>query len=67
MRNQAPRAMSKRPRAVRFAATVHAQTIEGFWSLMKRSVRGTHVHVSHKHLSKYLSEFEFRWSALLQG
>lgn len=41
----------------------HTQTIKGFWSLVKRSVRGTHVHVSHKHLTKYLGEFEFRWNS----
>ena len=40
----------------------HTQGIEHFWSLLKRSIRGTHVHVSRKHLAKYLAEFEFRWN-----
>jgi transposase-like protein len=40
----------------------HTNTIEGFWSQLKRSIRGTHVHVSGKHLSKYLGEFEYRWN-----
>lgn len=40
----------------------HTQGIEGFWSILKRSIHGTHVHVSRKHLSKYLAEFEFRWN-----
>lgn len=40
----------------------HTNTIEGFWSMLKRSIRGTHVHVSRKHLSKYLAEFEYRWN-----
>jgi transposase-like protein len=40
----------------------HTQGIEGFWSILKRSIRGTHVHVSRKHLAKYLGEFEFRWN-----
>jgi transposase-like protein/predicted RNA-binding Zn-ribbon protein involved in translation (DUF1610 family) len=40
----------------------HTNTIEGFWSLIKRSIRGTHVHVSARHLPKYLGEFEFRWN-----
>lgn len=40
----------------------HTQGIEGFWSIVKRSVHGTHVHVSRKHLAKYLAEFEFRWN-----
>lgn len=41
---------------------VHTQGIEGFWSMVKRSIRGTHIHVSRRHLPKYLSEFEFRWN-----
>lgn len=40
----------------------HTQSIEGFWSIIKRSIHGTHVHVSRKHLAKYLAEFEFRWN-----
>ncbi len=38
----------------------HVNSLEGHWSLFKRSVRGTHVHISAKHMSKYLSEFDFR-------
>jgi transposase len=41
----------------------HTNSIEGFWSLLKRSIHGTHVHVSRKHLVKYLGEFEFRWNS----
>jgi transposase-like protein/predicted RNA-binding Zn-ribbon protein involved in translation (DUF1610 family) len=40
----------------------HTNSIEGFWSILKRSIRGTHVHVSRRHLAKYLCEFEFRWN-----
>ena len=40
----------------------HTNTVEGFWSILKRSIRGTHVHVSAKHLPKYLAEFEYRWN-----
>jgi transposase-like protein len=40
----------------------HTQTIEGVWSQLKRSIRGTHVHVSRKHLPKYLGEFEYRYN-----
>ena len=39
---------------------VHTNTIENFWSMFKRSVRGTYVWVSKKHLQTYLREFEFR-------
>jgi transposase len=40
----------------------HTNSLEGFWSILKRSIRGTHVQVSRKHLPKYLAEFEFRWN-----
>ena len=40
----------------------HVNGIEGFWSRLKLSIRGTHVHVSVKHLNKYLKEFEFRYN-----
>jgi transposase len=39
---------------------VHTNTIESFWSLLKRGINGTYIHVSSKHLQKYLWEFEFR-------
>ena len=38
----------------------HVNSLEGHWSLLKRSIRGTHVHVSAKHLWKYVSEFNYR-------
>ena len=41
---------------------VHTNTIEGYWSRLKNSIRGTHVHVSQKHLWKYVSEFSFRFN-----
>ena len=34
----------------------HTNTIEGFWSQIKRSIQGTHIHVSRKHMSKYLGD-----------
>ena len=36
--------------------------LEGFWSMLKRGISGTHIHVSPKHLAKYLGEFEYRWN-----
>jgi transposase-like protein len=41
---------------------VHTNTVEGFFSLLKRGVIGTFHHVSRKHLHRYVSEFEFRWN-----
>ena len=40
----------------------HVNSIEGFWARLKLSIRGTHVHVSQKHLQKYVKEFEFRYN-----
>ena len=40
----------------------HTNSIEGMWAMLKRSIRGTHIHVSRKHLPKYLGEFEYRWN-----
>ena len=34
--------------------------IEGFWSQLKRSINGTHIHVSRQHLSKYLCQTAFK-------
>lgn len=34
--------------------------IEGFWAAVKRGINGTHIHVSTRHLPKYLGEFEYR-------
>lgn len=42
--------------------TAHTNTIEGFWGQFKRSVRGTHHHVSKQHLQSYLNEFAFRYN-----
>ena len=40
----------------------HVSGIEGFWARLRLSIRGTHVHVSPKHLQKYLREFEYRYN-----
>lgn len=42
--------------------TTHTNTMEGFWSLLKRGVVGIYHSVSSKHLQKYLDEFTFRYN-----
>jgi transposase-like protein len=44
------------------SGAVHTQTIEGFWSLVKRGIGGTHHAVSAKHLQGYLNEYVFRYN-----
>jgi transposase len=41
----------------------HVNSIEGYWSRLKNSIKGTHVHVSGKHLDKYAKEFEYRYNS----
>jgi hypothetical protein len=39
---------------------VHTNTLEGFFSVLKRGLVGTYQHVDAKHLDRYLAEFDFR-------
>lgn len=41
---------------------VHTQSIEGFWSLVKNGLRGSHHAVSAKHLQGYLNEYAWRYN-----
>jgi len=42
---------------------VTTNTIEGYFSLLKRGLTGTYHHVSKHHLHRYLAEFDFRYNA----
>ena len=41
---------------------VHTQTIEGFWSIMKRSIVGSYHKVSAKYLPLYVAECQFKYN-----
>jgi transposase-like protein len=40
----------------------HTNTVEGYYSIFKRGMKGIYQHCSEKHLHRYLSEFDFRYS-----
>jgi transposase-like protein len=40
----------------------HTNTVEGFFSIFKRGMRGIYQHCSERHLHRYLAEFDFRYS-----
>ena len=41
---------------------VHTNTVEGFFSLLKRGINGTFHHVGRGHLHRYCAEFAFRYN-----
>ncbi len=41
---------------------VHSNTVEGYYSIFKRGMKGVYQHCAEKHLHRYLSEFDFRYS-----
>ncbi|MDE2364264.1 MAG: IS1595 family transposase [Hyphomicrobiales bacterium] len=41
---------------------VHTNTVEGYYSIFKRGMKGVYQHCSEKHLHRYLAEFDFRYT-----
>ena len=41
---------------------IHTNSVEGFWSLIKRGIGGVYRAVSQKHLQSYLDEYSFRYN-----
>ncbi len=41
---------------------VHTNTMDGYWGLFKRGMRGVYQHCAEKHLHRYLAEFDFRYN-----
>lgn len=41
----------------------HTNSVEGYFAILKRGINGIYQHVSNKHLSLYLNEFNFRYNA----
>jgi len=42
--------------------TISTNTVEGYYSLFKRGMRGIYQHCGERHLHRYLAEFDFRYS-----
>ena len=42
---------------------VHTNSVEGFFSIFKRGMKGVYQHCAEKHLHRYLAEFDFRYNA----
>ena len=57
-----PHATVDHARGQYVVGAVHTQTIEGFWSLVKRGMVGTFHKVSKKYLPLYVAEFQFRYN-----
>lgn len=41
---------------------IHSNTVEGYFSIFKRGMKGIYQHCGKKHLHRYLAEFDFRYS-----
>ena len=41
---------------------VHTNTVEGFFSILKRGMIGVYQHVGVQHLQRYVTEFDFRYN-----
>ncbi len=41
---------------------IHTNTVEGYYSVFKRGMKGVYQHCSEKHLHRYLSEYDFRYN-----
>lgn len=52
---------AKKSRKVK-GRTVHSNTAESYFSILKRGIVGTYHHVSEAHLQRYVDEFDFRFS-----
>lgn len=42
--------------------TISTNTVEGYFSIFKRGMKGTYQHCAKHHLHRYLAEFDFRYS-----
>ena len=41
---------------------IHTNTIEGYFSIFKRGMKGIYQHCAKRHLHRYMAEYDFRYS-----
>jgi hypothetical protein len=41
---------------------IHTNTLEGYFSIFKRGMKGVYQHCGKRHLHRYVAEFEFRYN-----
>ncbi len=41
---------------------IHSNTVEGYFSIFKRGMKGIYQHCGEQHLHRYLAEFDFRYN-----
>jgi hypothetical protein len=41
---------------------IHSNTVEGYFSIFKRGMKGVYQHCGEQHLHRYLAEYEFRYN-----
>ncbi|QXV66451.1 IS1595 family transposase [Mucilaginibacter sp. 21P] len=46
---------------------IHTNTLEGYWTILKRMIKGRHHWVSKRHLSRYLAESAYRYNSRLKN
>jgi hypothetical protein len=49
------------------SGVIHTQTIDGYWSQLKRQIIGIHHWVSAKHLDQYVAESSWRYNRRSMG
>ena len=62
LRHEYPMGVVRHGRGEYVCGAIHTNTIEGFWSIVKRGIVGTFHKVSKKYLPLYVNEFEFRYN-----
>ena len=60
--NEFPHGLVRHANGEYVVGAIHTNTIEGFWSMVKRGIVGTFHKVSKKYLQLYVNEFEFRYN-----